>query len=206
MKHFITAIPLQPKDKLNALRYENKENAKGLDSDFETEFPIIIPLANTVSNEEEIRITALVTDDPDKHAAVNFETFKERLKALAAEKGFIYTLNTISVSYDESSEKQMNLFENLITSFKHGDRITADVTYGNKPSPMVLLMALSYAYQFCEDTVVDMVVYGARNFGKSGGGFIFDESSLFYMNSIMTRMSAARPADPLSFIKAIIGM
>ncbi len=207
MRHFITVIPLQPQASLHALHYGNKEGVKGLDNDFETQFPIIVPMFNSAEKDEEICVTAILTDH--EHARVNLETFKSSLETLSREKGFRYTLETVNAEYSESSDKHMKLFEDLISSFKTGDRITADVTYGNKPTPMVILMALNYAYQFCENTVVDMVVYGEKDFSKpreDTSGFIYDVSSLFYMNSIMTRMSSSKPADPLNFIKTIIGM
>ncbi len=207
MRHFITVIPLQPQASLHALHYENKESVNGLDNDLETQFPIIVPMSNSVEKDEEIRVTAVVTDH--EHARANLETFKSSMETLSNEKGFRYTLEIIDVEYNESSEKHMKLFEDLISSFRAGDRITADVTYGNKPTPMVILMALNYAYQFCENTAVDMVVYGEKDFSKprdDNSGFIFDVSSLFFMNSIMTRMASAKPDDPLNFLKTIIGM
>ncbi len=207
MKHYITVIPLQPQASLHALHYENKERVKGLDNDLETQFPIIVPMSGSVERDEEICVTAIVTDH--EYAKANFGIFENGLKALSDEKHFRYILETIDVDYSESSEKHMKLFEALISSFRAGDRITADVTYGNKPTPMIILMALNYAYQFCENTVVDMVVYGEKDFSKPRGdnsGFIFDVSSLFFMNSIMTRMASSKPADPLNFIRTIIGM
>lgn len=207
VKHFITVIPLQPQASLHALHYENREGVKGLDNDLETQFPIIVPMSGSVEKDEEICVTAIVTDH--EHARANFRTFENGLTTLSNEKGFSYTLETIDAEYSESSKKHMKLFEDLISSFRTGDRITVDVTYGNKPTPMVILMALNYAYQFCENTVVDMVVYGEKDFSKprdDNSGFIFDVSSLFFMNSIMTRMASAKPNDPLNFLKTIIGM
>ena len=205
MKHFITIVPQQKKEDLREVHYKNVEKISDLDVDFKTAFPILIPLKNMCQSGEEIRVTCIITNDVDGKCKANFDTFKEKLSVIAKEKGVSYSVQSIDLPFDESREKQINMFRDIIESFKKDDEIIADITYGNKPSPMVLLMAINFAYQFLDNTIIDKVIYGARNFGPSGGEYIYDVSSLCYLNSIITNMSGANIANPVEFIKQITG-
>lgn len=71
---------------------------------------------------------------------------------------------------------------------------------------MVLLSALSYADNFCENTFVNMLVYGGVAHGANNvnTSYISDVTSLFYMNSLINRMSLVKPEDPLGMLKKMI--
>ena len=205
MKHFITAISLFPN--LQTKVYKNVENAENLDNDRAFAHPILIPLKNLVSQGDKIRVTAIVTNyEP---CIKNLETFKKELDELRAEIGFEYDeIKSIEIEYEESSAKQLNCFEQIIENIAPGDEIIADVTYGNKTTPIAMQIALTFAYLFVENTVVKSLVYGeVDHTDKSNGGpgFIYDVSALFYMNSIMAEMTSAKPHDPLGFIKMLLG-
>lgn len=208
MKHFITAISLQPKD-LSKVIYENIENADYLDNDHTFTHPIFVPLKNLAKGET-IRVTAIVTDSDACRR--NFETFAKELEDLRNEIGFEYNkIDVIEIAYNESSAKQLNCFERIIESIGENDEIVADLTYGNKPTSIAIQLALTFSYLFGKNTVVKALTYGELDFskkpvdGEPRPGFIYDVSALFYMNSIMAEMTSAKPRDPLGFIKTLLG-
>ena len=204
MKHFITFMTQQPR--LENMTYDNIEKISGLEHDFTTAFPILIPMANQVESGEEVKITVVNTNDPNHYGEKNFDMFFEQLSELMSKKNFSCKLNILRVEFEETLNKQMKLLEDIVCTFESGDIVTADITYGNKPSPMVLLTALSYADNFCEDTFVKMLVYGAvaHGEGNSKTSFISDVTSLFYMNSLVNRMTLTKPSDPLAAMKKMI--
>lgn len=212
MRHFITVIPLQTQNNLKQVHYDNKENLKELNSeeDFTTAFPIFIPILNTVKNGEEIRITVIITRKAPKDNIEdyeNFKSFKRQLKEIKDKIGFEYgEINEIVTNGEESSGKHLSLFKKLIASFQENDSITADITYGNKPTPIALLMALNFANQFCFNTTIDMLVYGAiiRFDDGSSSNCIFDVSALFHMNTMLTLMESLKPSNPLEYITNLI--
>ncbi|MCM1167926.1 MAG: hypothetical protein NC401_18230 [Ruminococcus sp.] len=210
MKHFITTIALQ--EKLSAINYHNIEEADYLDNDRKFTNPILIPLKNLAESGEKIRVTAIVTNDECGNCMRNMEMFKRELEALRAEIGFEYDeIEEISVDYTESTAKHLNTFDALIERIHDGDEIIADMTYGNKPTPIALQLALTFAYDYKENAVVKALVYGELDHsqrdaaGKPYLGYIYDVSALFYMNSIMMEMSSAKPNNPLGFIKMLLG-
>ena len=211
MKHFISSMTLQPF--LNPVHYNNTESVPMLENSMVTPFPALIPISNLAKGGEKIRVTTIITKDPDGRCAGYYNNYLEELERLAQENGFQFTADIIEVDYSESSAKQLKLFEDLICNITPDEELIADVTYGNKPTPMVMLMALSYAYRYIDNTSVKAVIYGEldhtkkadRSKGEVQQGNIFDVSSLFYLNSVMTQLASLNPEDPLGFIKGIIG-
>lgn len=210
MKHFITAISLFKT--LSAINYRNIEEADYLDNDREFTNPVLVPLKNLSKKGEKIRITAIVTNDKDGTCKRNLETFKSEVEKLREEIGFEYDgVEEIFVDYAESTGKHLNLFEAIIDRIHDRDEIVADITYGNKPTPIAIQLALSFAYHYKENTVIKAMTYGEVDHTEKNSdekfylGYIFDVSALFYMNSIMTEMMSAKPKDPLGFIKMILG-
>ena len=204
MKHFITTIALQ--EHLSAISYRNIEGAEYLDNDREFTNPVLIPLKNLTERGEKIRITAILTNDENGRCERNFKTFKEEVEMLRKEIGFEYdSIEEITVEYAESTMKHLNFFEALIEHIHDGDELTVDITYGNKPTPIVLQLALTFVYLYKKNTVVKALTYGEFVHGPDKKGYIYDVSALFYMNSIMAEMTSAKPRDPLGFIKMLLG-
>lgn len=210
MKHFITTISLNRG--LSAINYRNAENADYLDNDREFTNPVFIPMKNLSVKGEKICVTAIVTNDKDGNCKRNLEIFKNEVEKLREEIGFEYDgIDEISVDYAESTAKHLNLFETIIEHIHDGDEIVADITYGNKPTPIAIQLALSFAYHYKENTVIKALTYGEvdhnekNSDGKFYLGYIFDVSALFYMNSIMAEMTSVKPQDPLGFIKMLLG-
>ena len=146
MKHFITAISLA-KD-LKTTVYKNAESVEFLETDREFSHPILVPIMNLAEKGEKIKVTVILTTKPSQVVKQNYEHFVGELNRLRDEIGFDYgEINLIEASYDESSSKHLKLFESIINSIGSDELITADVTYGNKPTSMALQLALTYSYQ-----------------------------------------------------------
>ncbi len=204
MKHFITTIALQ--EHLSAISYRNIEDAAYLENDREFTNPVLIPLKNLAERGEKIRITAIVTNDENSRCERNLKIFQEEVKTLCKEIGFEYDgVEELSVEYAESTMKHLKFFEALIEHIHDGDELIVDITYGNKPTPIVLQLALTFVYLYKENTVVKALTYGEFVHGPDRKGYIYDVSALFYMNSIMAEMTSAKPQDPLGFIKMLLG-
>lgn len=204
MKHFITFMTQQPN--LKNQTYDNVEGISALEHDFLTSFPILIPMANSVERGEEIKLTVVNTNDPNGYGKANYGKLIQQLEELKSRLGFTCKITDLEAAFEESQKKEMKLLEDIVCTFEPDDIITADLTYGNKPSPMVLLSALSYADNFCENTFVNMLVYGgvAHGANNENTSYISDVTSLFYMNSLINRMSLVKPEDPLGMLKKMI--
>lgn len=74
---------------------------------------------------------------------------KNELEAIKAEIGFEYgEIELIDTPVSEIIDNHLDLFGKLIGTADDGDRIYADITYGTKPIPMILMMYMNYAYKF----------------------------------------------------------
>lgn len=97
-------------------------------------------------------MTVILTSKTSPFVKQNYEHFVGELNRLRDEIGFDYgEINVIEASYDESSSKHLKLFESIINSIGSDELITADVTYGNKPTSMALQLALTYSIPFYGD-------------------------------------------------------
>ncbi len=202
MKKFITVISMQPSDKFNAVHYSAQEGDTLLENDIKTHYPILIAIRNTVIKREKIAVNIVVTDNCE-YVPKNKDTFMEELNEARDEIGFEYELKEIHTSMKETSDKHLELFEDIIKSIDKDDELYTDVSYGEKPTPMVMMMVLNYAYDLCENTDIKAVIYGAKNHA-TGTTEVYDVTSLFYMNSVIQKLSSIKPADPLGFIRNVL--
>lgn len=201
MKRFITVIPIQEPEKLKKGIYEPVGDAPLIQKTREVRFPIFIPMENSVTDGERISVIAVMTDHD--RVRTNYDTFKRELAELAEEKCFTYDITEIYTPYAEDTSTHLKLFEELIGTFNDGEELHTCVTYGTKPVPMILMMALTYAYRLCKECIIESIVYGQMNH-ETKKMQLFDVSSLFYMNSAVNDLADVNAADPLGFIKGML--
>ena len=159
MKKYITVIPMQPIESLHKTSYEAKEGDELLTSDLETRFPVMVMIKNSAVENEEIEIVAIVTKGND-NVRVNYDLFVEELDEISKAGNFRYKINNIETTLSETPEKQFDLLKNIVEILNDGDIIYSDITYGAKPTPIVIMMAMNYAYEFLKNTDIRAMIYG----------------------------------------------
>lgn len=202
MKKYYTTISQQPKEMLRLTAYENPGQNPVLECSTPTHFPIIPLIRNTAKKGEQIKIVAV----KPAYATTDYclSVLKNELEAIKAEIEFEYgEIELIDTPISEIIDNHLDLFGKLIKTADDGDRIYADITYGTKPIPMILMMYMNYAYKFFQDISIENVIYGAMDH-SSKKSYIYDVSALFYMNSTINSMKNV--ADPEGFIRTIIDM
>ncbi len=203
MKHFFTGISLFPS--LSEATYNNIENVNFLNNNRRFTNPILISILNLAQHDEEIRVSVILVEGKEA-CKKNYEKFTTELDLLSQEIGFRYgKINEIYVAADESAEKQHNTFFRIIDSIQEKETVIADVTYGNKPTPIIMQNALTFAYLYKKNIYIKALTYGEITDHINNTGKIFDVSSLFYVNSLMARMTSVRPDDPMKYVKTILG-
>ena len=199
MKRFILTVPIQPEGSLKELHYSCEEDNVLLKTDRETCFPIIIPISNSVKTGEHIKVTVVLIDRPTVPA--NYERFKEELNAVASEIGFTYEISELKMPDKEDTVTHITLFKDMARLFvsNKDEELYACITYGTKPMPIIMLMALTYAYKLGDDFTIESIVYGSYNH-TTHISTIYDVSSLFYLNSAVNNMAGLDLVDPLKLI------
>lgn len=205
MKKYITAISLQ--NDFTPVVYEPKFYCKNPYMG-ETRFPIISLIANKVEAGEEIEIIPILL----QREAVkdNYAVFKKELSDLASEKGFSYKI--AEPIYKESGEDVDNilkLFWDLTKVVEDNDELSACITYGTKTVPILLTMALNYAYKIKKNVTISEIVYGQTDFPKNGEAnkqsYLYDTTSLFYINSIIEKVSDLKLSNPEETFRMMLG-
>lgn len=203
-KHYISSIPMQPEGSLKSCSYKYETEEGTVNHPRLLSFPILVSIDNTLKKGDDFQISVVVPDHSNVPA--NYERFKNELRQILEDKGIEFNMdkiNEISVEYSEENQVHLKLFEDLITNISDDEKIYACITYGSKPMPMIILMALNYVYRFCKNTIIEEVVYGQFNH-DTGISSVYDVSSLFYMNSAVNNIALMNVENPLEYIRNII--
>ncbi len=201
MKKFISVAPYQ--GRLTKCKYD-PGNIKTLLYENETCFPIIPVIANAVNDGDDIEIISIVADY--EFAKKNHETFLGEIEELSKQEGkkFTYHIKKIEIEYQESIQKYIDLFGTLIDCINDEDSLNACISYGTKPIPIVIMMALSYGYKLKSNVTVERLVYGNPGFAPGEPSRIYDISSLFFMNNMIFNLSQHPTKNAEEILKLMI--
>lgn len=202
MKKYYTAISQQSETSLKLIQYQNPGKSSILDYG-QTHFPIIPLLVNTVKAGETIKIFAVKQDY--QRTDYCLKVLQDELQSIQAEIGFKYEMEILDTPRCEVIESHLDLFKRLVDSTADGDRVYADITFGTKPIPMIMLMFMSFAYRCRQNTEIEHIVYGAFNHEENNAA-LYDVTALFYMNSVVNQLDPGEISDPAAVIRKLIDM
>lgn len=202
MKRILLVTSQLPEAMLEEYSYDPVDNpdlAFGL-----AHFPAI-PLINAHLEEgDAIKVVTVTYDIPDCHR--NLKLLEKEIGQVCAVHNATYELDSIEVPFDDSIKAILNVYQQLIARVEDGDDLYADITYGSKPMPIVLTMALQYAYRTKENVSIECVTYGQVSHHKEPKeAKIFDVTALVQLDEIVRLMADGNVADPGSVIGRIIG-
>jgi hypothetical protein len=210
-KTFICVIPFQPKgetpekDGLRPVLYEAKGNSKLAYG--KTRFPIVPVINGYTEKGDKIRVIAILTDGANYK--YNYETyFVPEISELTRRNGYVFSqIETISTPDSEDIETQLELFADIIGIIGDNEEIYACITYGTKPTPIVQFIALNYAYKLKKNASIGCVAYGrfTHNDTNNNNG-IYDQTALFYMDSIVNKLADMKAPHPETAIRAMLGL
>ena len=205
-KTFICTIPFQEEGKLNTFMYPAKGNQK-LEYKEEVRFPIIPVINGYAEKGDKIRIIAILTDGPN--FLHNYEKY-----FLQAITEFVtkneYDFSGVELIHSEDSEDievHLRLFADIIASINDNEELSACITFGTKPTPIVQQMALDYAYKLKSNVTIGCIAYGRYSFNdKNEQNGIYDQTALFFMNSIVQRLVMTKAHNPEAAIRLMLGL
>lgn len=193
MKKYITFIPRQQEGKLNAQIYEAVDNRRLAYGD--TRFPVLPILNGYTEPGETVRVIAVCEDY--KNTKFNLQYLKQELDGFRKNKGINLELKVLEVPYDDSFETQLLTFQKLIDEIEDDDILSACITYGSKPIPIVQTMVLRYAKLAKKNIGFGCVAYGGLDFTKNPPkATIYDVTPLLYVDEIL-RIHAKRGTEDI---------
>jgi len=202
-KTFLTVVPFQPKGLLKAACYQPVGNDKLAYS--ETRFPIIPVIAGYAEPGDSIRVVAIKKDGEScKH---NFNEYLAReVQELCEKKDLLFDgIEVIQTPDEETIEVQLKLFSDIVAVLRENEKLYACITYGTKPTPIVLSMALNYAHRLKKGASVECIAYGRYDFDTKAS-YIYNTTSLFYMDSIVNKLADMRASNPEKAIRLMLGL
>lgn len=175
--------------------YKCNDN-KNIEYDKKVRFAINGFLAKTLSKDDDVKIVRiLVSNEASKQ---NVKSQKAELEKLNENIGAKLTFKEIESEFDDSGRTIEKRFQELIGELEEDCEIFLDMTFGSKTLVPVLFYVLGFAEKFFDadikNILYDKIAFKRLDNGKSvpdpDSCEIFDVTSLFYLNSLATVMSA----------------
>lgn len=205
MKRFITVVPRQGKGDLEKLVYEAVDNEK-LAYPKPTSFPIV-PLLNGYVEKGETVEAVLICEKEYAFSQRNYFAMQEQLKELQEEIQATFIQRTLEVSFNDSFQSQLDTFQKLIEIIQDGDELYCCLTYGGKPVPITLAMALRYARIAKKNTAIRCAVYGQINYSVTPHtAKIYDETPLLQIDDILRILANAGVKDIRRSIETLLNV
>lgn len=199
MKKFIMCCPLQPENELRKVKYNTVENKK-LEYG-KTRFPVITMINAYATEGETVQVIMICTEH--ENLELNRKYFLEELEELKNRKGINCDVKELFTPYDENIKTQIGLFVDLICMFSSNDELYACMTYGAKPTPMIEMMALSYAYRALDNVNIGCIVYGKFDHSTKESR-IYDITSLLYLDEMVKNIAAMDLKNPSETIRLLM--
>lgn len=155
-------------------------------------FPINAVLAESLKKGDEVRVILLRTLDKDSNSEKNSGLFMQELDSINSEIGAKISYETLDSEFKETKDNHEKRLQDMLDKIEENTEIYADITYGPKPLPMILMCVISFAEKFlnCD---VKSVVYGKVDFDENNqpsNPELYDVTSLYYLNNLTNSMVA----------------
>lgn len=155
-------------------------------------FAINAVLAETLKKGDEVRVVLLRTLDKASNSGKNSGLFMQELDSINSEIGAKISYETLESEFKETKDIHETRLKEILDKIEENTEIYADITYGPKPLPMILMCVISFAEKFlnCE---VKSVIYGKVDFddnNKPCNPELYDVTSLYYLNNLTNSMVA----------------
>lgn len=175
-------------------------------------YPINAVLAEKMKAGDDVKVVLLKTMTQDGNAEKNAELFRQELDAINAEIGAHIAYEMIDTDFIETKANHEKRLRAMLAKIEDGAQLYADITFGQKPLPMVLMCVLHFAEKFF-DADVKKIVYGKVDFVRHDDGKsypenpeLYDVTSLYYLNGLVGAMEAPSGAAALQSLDAFFAL
>ena len=195
-------MPFQNAGELKKGCYEAVDNQKLAYG--ETAFPIIPVINGYAEDGEEIEIIPIIADYDN--AKYNYNLFKEEIAELCSKKSITVKITEVSIPHNNYIDTELDLFKKLIDCTSDNDTLHCCITYGSKPTPIILTMVLNYAYRVKKNVSIGCITYGARDHNPDHNNRmeIYDITSFLYIDEMVRVLAEQKVKDPASIIKSLL--
>ncbi|MDE7227062.1 MAG: hypothetical protein K2N31_01920 [Treponemataceae bacterium] len=175
-------------------------------------YPINAVLAEKMKAGDDMKVVLLKTMTQDGNAEKNAELFRQELDAINAGIGARIAYEMIDTDFVETKENHEKRLRAMLAKIEDGAQLYADITFGQKPLPMVLMCVLHFAEKFF-DADIKKIVYGKVDFVRHDDGKsypenpeLYDVTSLYYLNGLVGAMEAPSGEAALKALDAFFAL
>ena len=170
-------------------------------------YPINSFLAQTVGDEDELKIILLIKKDGNAFYKRNTEDYRQEIEDICKDRGAKAEIVPIDTAFSQDKENHEQLMGRLIDEIETDAHILVDITYGPKDLPIVIFSALNFAEKFlkCE---IDNIVYGQAAFegDKVVGTVICDMIPLYCLSSVTNTIKCEDPQKARQMLKFLLSI
>lgn len=201
-------IPM--KAELNAVCYAGKGNA-GNNYDKDVIFPVNAVLAEKLKSGDDVIAVLLKTSDGEA-SDNNIQEFMKELGTINEKIGAAISYEIVDSPFVETKENHEKRFRDMLNHIREGAEIYADITYGPRTIPMVMMCVLNFAEKFF-DCDIKKIVYGKVEYYTDTDGKrkvknpeMYDLTALYYLNNLTNSMEAENGEAALKAIDAFFAL
>lgn len=214
MKIVFTDITGKKPEVVKAQCYKGTGNIN-LTKDIDVIYPINAVLAEKLKKDDEVKVVLLKTKFEDKTKQQwidrNLEIYKEELNACNT-AGAKISYVVIETEFNENQAMLEKRYKAMAEQLEEDCEIYADITFGIRTLPIVLIGVLNFAEKFF-NADIKSIVYGKVEFvaDENGGDQkitspeIFDVTGIYYLNHLTSTMEAPNSKAALDALNAIFG-
>lgn len=174
----------------------------------ETYYAINSVLAQTLKKEDNVKVILLETNAGEKAGKKNAELFENELNELNElnKCGASISYQIITSDFTGDKSKYKELYKTLVKNLTQGAELYADITFGIKTLPILILNALQFGEKFF-DCSIGNVIYLKTEFkdGKivDGSQCIFDITPLYMLSSFTNTIECSSGERAIAALDAL---
>ncbi len=172
----------------------------------ETYYAINSVLARTLKKEDTVKVILLETNAGDKAGEKNADYFKNELEDINKTCGAKISYEVITSDFVNDKSKYKSLYRKLVDNLTQGAELYADITFGIKTLPILILNAMQFGEKFF-DCSIGNVIYLKSEFkeGKlvEGSQCIFDITPLYMLSTFTNTIECSSGERALAALDAL---
>lgn len=189
-------IPMKELPEKNKISYAHSGNTNYHYSE-KVYYPITTVMADKIRQDDEIKVVSIKTKTENDDTDTNERKLQSELKVIADIKRAHIQYECIEAPFVETHKNNEIRLQKLLQSMEQDAEIYADITFGQKSLPMLLMCALNFAEKFFNANIRN-IIYGKVEFAKDTEGNpiltnpeLYDVTSLYYLNNLVGAMKAS---------------
>lgn len=179
-------------------------------------YPINAILADKLKPNDEVKVVLLKTKTVDQEknyqSATNVADFIGELGTINTSIGATLSYEELESDFSETKENFQHRMRSMLNKVEPDCELFADITYGPKPLPMILMCTFNFAEKFFNADIRN-IVYGKVEFVQEADGKetvrhpeLYDVVSLYYLNNLTNTMEAPDTGAALQMLDSFFAL